>query len=78
METYEYVYSLVKDWYSEYGVAPRSRKKVIKERIRNYVNRLPLQVISEIYQIPVSPPITYSHFESDVEEFLVLISKKLR
>lgn len=77
METNEYVYSFVKDWCREYEMALKSRKRIIKERIRNYVNGLSPQVISDIYHRPISTPITCSHFENDVEEFLILTSQKL-
>ena len=77
MESKEYVYNLVKDWYNEYYINTNSKRKVVQDRIRNYINGLSHNFILEIYSQSVSTPISYSHFESDLDEFLVLLKSKI-
>lgn len=78
MENKEYVYNLVNDWYSEYYITTNSKRKIVQDRIRNYINGLSHNFITEIYPQSVSTPISYSHFESDVDEFLILLKSKIK
>lgn len=77
MESKEYVYNLVKDWYNEYYINTNSKRKVVQDKIRNYINGLSHNFIIEIYPQSVSTPISYSHFESDLDEFLILLKSKI-
>ena len=77
MESKEYVYNLVKDWYNEYYINTNSKRKVVQDKIRNYINGLSHNFIIEIYPQFVSTPISYSHFESDLDEFLILLKSKI-
>lgn len=78
MENKEYVYNLVKDWYDEYNINTNLKRKIVQDRIRNYINGLSYDFITEVYSQSLITPISYFHFESDVDEFLILLKSKIK
>ena len=78
METYIEIYNNVKEWYNGYQNPLNRNKGTIKFRIQGYINGLPSEIKIRIFNEAISNPITSSHFDGDVEYFLMMLKCKMK
>ena len=77
MENLNEIYNNVKDWYNEYQNPLTRNKAIIKIRISGYVNNLSPDVLANVLDEGVNKPITSSHFDGDVNHFLMMLKRKM-
>lgn len=78
MENLNEIYNNVKEWYNEYQNPLTRNKSTVKTRISGYINSLPSDVLANVLEEGVNKPITSSHFDGDVDCFLMMLKCKLK
>lgn len=78
MENQNEIYNTVKEWYNEYQSPLTRNKATVKTRITGYINALPSEVLERVLDEGINKPITSSHFESDMDYFLMMLKSKLK
>lgn len=77
MENLNEIYNNVKEWYNEYQNPLTRNKEIVKTRISGYVNNLSPNVLANVLDEGVNKPITSSHFDGDVDYFLMMLKRKM-
>lgn len=78
MENLNEIYKNVKEWYNEYQNPLTRNKAIVKNRISGYINTLSPEVLASVLEEGVNKPITSSHFDGDVDYFLMMVRRKLK
>lgn len=78
MENLNEIYNNVKEWYNEFQNPLTRNKATVKNRISGYINSLPHDVLANVLEEGVNKPITSSHFDGDVDYFLMMVRRNLK
>lgn len=78
MEKFNEIYNNVKEWCNEYYNPLTRNKTIVRDRISGYINNLPSDILATVLDEGTSKPITSSHFENDVDYFLMMLKRKMK
>lgn len=78
MENLNEIYNNVEEWYNEYQNPLTRNKAAVKTRISGYINALPPEMLASVLDEGINKPITSSHFDGDVDHFLMMLKRKMK